>query len=67
RDGNPHVRSDADLAVSLALVAAAGALRNVRDNADSLRDAATAASFRTEADELERAIAAARERIDPVS
>jgi methenyltetrahydrofolate cyclohydrolase len=64
RGGNPHVRSDADLAVLLATAAAAGALRNVRDNADALRDPATAASFRAEADELEQAIVAVRAAIE---
>jgi formiminotetrahydrofolate cyclodeaminase len=64
RDGNPHVRSDADLAVSLAAAAAAGALRNVRDNAASLRDAARTATFRAEADALARAIASARAAVE---
>ncbi|HET7093175.1 MAG TPA: cyclodeaminase/cyclohydrolase family protein, partial [Thermomicrobiales bacterium] len=65
RLGNPRVRSDADLAVLLIAAAAAGALRNVRDNADLLRDASVADAFRAQAADLDRDIAAARAAIRP--
>lgn len=51
--GNPHLRSDTAIGALLAEAALRGALLNVRGNADLLRDAELAASYRAEAERLE--------------
>ncbi|MDQ3695413.1 MAG: cyclodeaminase/cyclohydrolase family protein [Chloroflexota bacterium] len=56
-EGNPHLRSDAEIGLLLAEAASRGSLLNVRGNLTLLRDAPAAERYRAEADELERGLA----------
>jgi formiminotetrahydrofolate cyclodeaminase len=53
KDGTIHALSDAEIAISLAEVAAFAALANVRINIPLMRDADLAAELATRADDLE--------------
>lgn len=56
--GNPHLRSDAQIATLLAAAALHGALLNVRGNAALLKDATVAERYLQEANALERRLGA---------